>query len=206
MLSSASRSMHLDFFLIAMTERPTSMLPWNFPFSIWMTTHNKRNMLEGKRDNVSNNISSLLWLLLLHKSYCWQILILTSAMHLPYLSMPLSREKYLCRQKSAQSVSVPINPSVCNIADSKSEVMAVSMRSWQTHLMHDVKGPAWSHVCLSYSECLSSSSSCPASGWKWFSSYCTSPKSDRWKQKGLKSSDCKSILNVCSSINQQAIS
>lgn len=57
------------------------------------------------------------------------ILILTSAMHLPYFRMPLSREKYLCREKRAQSVSASINSSVCNIPDNKSEVMAVSMRS-----------------------------------------------------------------------------
>lgn len=32
MLSSVSRSMHMAFFLIDMTERPTSMQPWSFPF------------------------------------------------------------------------------------------------------------------------------------------------------------------------------
>lgn len=32
MLSSVSRSMHMAFFLIDITERPTSMQPWSFPF------------------------------------------------------------------------------------------------------------------------------------------------------------------------------
>lgn len=98
-------------------------------------TH-KRNTLEAKRDNVlcSNNnpvyfIVALAPLESLRKGYCRQLLILTSALHLPYFRMPLSKEKYLCREKSVQSVSVSINSSVCNIPDSKSEVMAVSMRS-----------------------------------------------------------------------------
>ena len=32
MLSSVSRSMHMAFFFIDMTDRPTSMQPWSFPF------------------------------------------------------------------------------------------------------------------------------------------------------------------------------
>lgn len=53
--------------------------------------------------------------------------ILTSARHLPYLRMPLFREKYLCREKSVRSVSVSINSSLCNIPDRQSEVMAVCL-------------------------------------------------------------------------------
>lgn len=73
-------------------------------------------------------------------------------------------------------------------------------------LMRDVKVPAkkslsWSRVCFSYSVSVSSSS-----GWMWFSFYCTSPEYDYSQYKGPKSSDCKSILNVYNSINQQAIS
>lgn len=59
------------------------------------------------------------------------LLILTSAMHLLYLRMPLSREKYLCREKSVHSVSVSINSSICNIPDSESEVMAMRGHLWQ---------------------------------------------------------------------------
>lgn len=45
MFSSASRSMHLAFFLMAMTERPTSILPCSFPFSICKSTDNLIHML-----------------------------------------------------------------------------------------------------------------------------------------------------------------
>lgn len=40
MFSSASRSIHLAFFLMAMTENPTSIQPWSFPFSICSASHN----------------------------------------------------------------------------------------------------------------------------------------------------------------------
>lgn len=39
MLSSVSRSMHMAFFLIDMTERPTSMQPWSFPFDSYTPKH-----------------------------------------------------------------------------------------------------------------------------------------------------------------------
>lgn len=64
-------------------------------------------------------------------------LILTSERHLLYLRMPLSREKYLCREKSVCSVSVSRNSSIGNMPD--------SLRSWlcacEILIKHDVRVP-----------------------------------------------------------------
>lgn len=119
---------------------------------------------------------------------------LTSAMLLPYFRMPLSRKKYLWREQGRQVGEWNNVGIMCNMR-AKSEVAA-----WHHDavlLMYDVC--AFRCVSLQLLVCLRSSglqiSLPPLSPQMWFS-YRASPESNGWEHKDLKSSDCKSILNV----------
>lgn len=158
-----------------------------------------------------------------HIVHSQQAFVLTSALHLPYFRMPLSRKKYLCREKGgrwanekrpgwyATSLTASLKSVItllwlCDhdrvrlLLMYVVNVSAVRCLSSQALVLH--------LVCLYHSSSHSAAIFLPHSLHKCDSwcSYCTSPEPDCWKHKDLKSSDCKSILNVYSSINQQTIS